>query len=306
MRILILGATSAIGKCLVRRLVKNAHNLIIAVVRDKSIADFGQFQNLKILQFDMKQYFNICNYYTDAFDWVIPFTWSGLAAKTRTSYDVHKMSYEIMSSFCKMLIDKKIVNGFITPGTQVEYGAYINNGNFMEDAECHPLNAYGAMKFLFFQSINNSSRSKGIKHYHIRFYSVYSEEDKDRKIVNHVAKAVANKHRILLESDCSQSWNLLYVDDAVNAIIQMMNGNIPDGIYNVGHGDSRQLKNYLKTIDTIGSNSNYILFGNENNKNSIMAECRIDKILSTGAWIPTITWEAGANKLLSHYKTWKF
>lgn len=48
--------------------------------------------------------------------------------------------------------------------------------------------------------------------------------------------------------ECTQLWNYLYIDDAVNAIVKLLTGDAPAGVYNVAGEDTRPLREYIETM----------------------------------------------------------
>ena len=44
---------------------------------------------------------------------------------------------------------------------------------------------------------------------------------------------------------CTQLWNYLYIDDAVNVIVTLLTGDAPAGVYNVAGEDTRPLREYI-------------------------------------------------------------
>ena len=58
-----------------------------------------------------------------------------------------------------------------------------------------------------------------------------------------------------------QMWDFLYIDDAIEALYRLCTQGCPNGVYNFGSGDVRQLKDYVLEMAQITHTESELRFG---------------------------------------------
>ena len=56
-------------------------------------------------------------------------------------------------------------------------------------------------------------------------------------------------------------WDFLYIDDAIEALYRLCTQECPNGVYNFGSGDVRQLKDYVLEMAQITHTESELRFG---------------------------------------------
>ena len=146
----------------------------------------------------------------------------------------------------------------ITVGSQAEYG--ITTGCVEENYVCKPNTQYGIYKYKLFEETFQLCVKKGIQYKAPRIFSVYGPNDNEETLVmSCINKMVVGKPCYL--TMCNQEWDYLFVDDAVEALIALTERECMDGVYNLGSGDCRLLKEYVYEMKAILNSKSEIVFG---------------------------------------------
>lgn len=92
-----------------------------------------------------------------------------------------------------------------------------------------------------------------------------------------------------------QNWDFLYISDAINALLCLAHKPCADGIYNLGSGISKPLKEYVHEIrDILGSKSE-LNFGAipYPTTGMVSTEPDISKITEQTGWAPKVPFDKG-------------
>jgi nucleoside-diphosphate-sugar epimerase len=92
-----------------------------------------------------------------------------------------------------------------------------------------------------------------------------------------------------------QKWDFLYITDAIEALLCLAQKPCEDGVYNLGSGISRPLKEYIYEIrDILGSKSD-LIFGAVPYPSTgmVSTEPDISKIIDQTGWKPQIPFQKG-------------
>lgn len=302
MKILINGATSMIGSVLCNKLVEEGHCVIALTRRDSiNIINPKLSENLKIFTCDMSQYENLASIIREKIDVAFAIAWKGTRGTARDDKILQKISLEENKLFLQqafLLGCKK----FFTSGSQAEYGSWTGKNKVNENTETIPDTEYGLRKLDFYKYATEYCRKRGMVLIEPRFFSIYGPNDySDSFIISTLKKMLSNDTCELTR--CIQLWDFLYVDDAVNGLIRLMQQDNVNGVFNFGSGIAIPLSNYvIKMLEITGSNSqlNYgsipyfkgkIIHNNPN----------VSKLRNIG-WKPETDFESGIKKIIEKLK----
>lgn len=293
--ILITGATSFIGKNLVKKLLELDCQLILAIRDDSKKFLLPVSDKISFVILDLSKYNNIDKYINKNIDVVYHLAWNGTRGNSRADENLQKKNYVYSCELLKS-VKKLNVKVFISAGSQAEYG----NKNFMikEETIATPNSEYGKYKLKFYEFAKEYCYKNNISFKEPRFFSLYGPDDNENTII----KSTLNK---LLKNeecdftDCKQKWNFLYIDDAVEGLIKLGLSNCKDGIYNFGSRETKPLKDYIEEMVFITKSKSRLNFGviphNDSGEHGIDPD--ISKLVSNG-WKQSVDFYDGIIKIL--------
>ena len=131
-------------------------------------------------------------------------------------------------------------------GSQAEYGPKSNKLD--ETTSVDPTTLYGLGKNLAtYQVTEAMCRLRRVRHAWIRVFSTYGPRDNPAWLIpSLIAKLQAGEVPELTK--CEQIWDFLYVDDAADAIVDVAETRSPAGVFNLGSGEGRPLRDTVMLL----------------------------------------------------------
>lgn len=240
-KILVTGATGLIGKSLIKRLLQNNSVSIIAVVRDKekAIRLFGpEDGRIKYLISDV----NIINPIEMGIDYVIH-----AASQTSSKAFIEEPVETILTSIqgTKNLLEiamKSRVKGFVYLSSMEVYGNPLddekiteNHGtdiNTMKTRSCYP-----ESKRLCETLCTSYASEYGVPAMVLRLAQTFGPgvEYNDSRVFAEFARCVIENRDIVLHTKGETKRSYLYTEDAVDAILTVLEKGRPGEAYNVAN-----------------------------------------------------------------------
>lgn len=295
MKVLITGANCFIGKRLLMKL-SMAGVESVSVIRHKSPLkeELDNLMNTSVLECSMEEYSTLDKHVL-GIDAAVLLAWNGTRGSLRMDSSLQKANYEYNMKAIQSLIHAGCKT-IITAGSQAEYGFY--EGLISEDYECHPNTEYGKYKLKLYEDARATCEMCGVKLIEPRYFSLYGPNDyKDTLIMSLIRKMLKSEPCDLTE--CIQKWDYLYIDDAVDALYRLIVNDCEGGVYNVGSGDTRDLKEYVLEVKRILRSDSVLNFGAipypETGMVSICPD--VCKLMDSISWKPQVTFEDGIRKI---------
>ncbi|MCM1118676.1 MAG: NAD(P)-dependent oxidoreductase [bacterium] len=304
MRILITGATSMIGLSLCERLSKG-NNQIIAVVRKNSLKanKLPQTDNMKIVKCDMKDYSLLSEMNIEKLDSAVLLAWNGTRGSERNNVDLQRSNYEASMTVLQQLVQMKC-KSIITAGSQAEYGPWHSPEKLKETAKATPNTEYGKSKLKFYEDAKEICNANGVRLTEPRFFSLYGPNDFEGTMVISILKKMLAGESCDL-TQCVQLWDFLYIDDAIEGLIKLIETQEAFGIYNFGYGEkeSVSLKKYIQKMYQITNSTSVLNYGTIPYPESgiVNANPCVDKLKSLG-WEPRVSFEEGIQEIIKTLK----
>lgn len=300
MRLVISGATSMIGAALANKLLENDHE-VVAVVRPntKKTETLKKSPNLSIVECNMKDYAKLNGLIQGNIDAAISTAWNGTRGADRNNKELQEENYKCSIAFLEEMIDKGCKK-FLTAGSQAEYGLWDKNEKLNEDVIPNPNTEYGKYKLKFYEYAKDYCKSKGCMLIEPRFFSLYGPKDYEGTlIISTLKKMLENKPCELTK--CIQFWDFLYIDDAIEGLMLLLEKDVSEGIYNFGSGYSVPLKNFILKMKEICNSSSELKFGNICYPDSgiVNVNPSINKLESYG-WKTKISFEDGIKSIIKN------
>lgn len=298
-KVIITGATSFIGEALINRLCEEGY-YIYAIIRPNSKKKhiLANKRNVEIIEIDMNSYFNLDKIINTECDYFISFAWNGTRGNERNDshkqQENYKYSMEALNAALRLNCKK-----IISAGSQAEYGNY--DTIISEETICRPVTEYGKSKLKYYENAIKECKEKGVSFKEPRFFSIYGPGDYENSLIISTIRKML-KNEVCQFTESTHMWNFLYISDAIEGIIKLIEIDCADGPYNFASNDTRKLKDFIEDIK-VATNSNSLLRFGEipytiNNCFSLKPE--IEKFYSETGWQPKIRFHDGLVKTIDY------
>ena len=241
-KILVVGGTGFIGQQLIKRCLKLKMD-VTSLSKKKIHSKKKIFKNVKYLFADLSNLDSLKNILKGNYDFVVNLGGNIDHENKRLTYNSHYIGVKNLYKVFKK--DKKIKN-FIQIGSSSEYGKI--EGSITEDAKCKPKLIYGRSKLKATKFLIKKFEKNSFPVSILRFFQVYGPFQKKNRLIPYTINCSLNNKRFNC-SEGSQFRDFLYIDDAINAIINCLNNKKALGqIINIGYGRPYKVKDIIMTI----------------------------------------------------------
>lgn len=293
--VLMTGATSFIGRHMLTHLLR-AGVQVTAIVRPDSPYNvyLPQHLLLNVLPLPLDDVETLPARLRVSPDTIIHLAWDGTRMPQRE--DDALQAWNTKRSLQLIDIGVEVgVNVFMGAGSQAEYGY---GGVLREDSPTHPSNAYGKAKLAVCQEGASRCKAQGLRFVWPRIFSLYGRGDAAGTLVSVCLDKMQQNEDVLL-SPCTQMWDFLYIQDAVAALIMLLENDEAAGVYNLASGKARPLYEFVEEMARAVGTSSRLLFGTlplGNNPEGFMPA--VEKIMACVEWRPTTPFAEGIRKML--------
>ena len=298
MKIVITGATCMIGRALCAKLISMGYE-VYAVVRNTNKCNILPLESDKmhIVISSMEQYNSLDQKISITPDVAILLAWEGTRGNNRDNIEVQQNNYSNNMNAIKS-IKKLGCHKIIIAGSQAEYGPWYKAEKQLEDSIPHPNTAYGKFKLKLFEDASEFCKNNSIKIYEPRFFSLYGPEDFDGTMVMTILERMMHNEPCQL-TECVQLWDFLYVSDAIEGLICLIEKECKIGIYNLGYGEAHPLKVYIELMQKATNSLSTLEYGAIPYPATGMVNINPDvtKLKALG-WEPRVGFEQGIRKII--------
>lgn len=255
MKILILGAAGFIGTNLTIQLAKNPHNKLTLVDVDKTYfaPAVTKNNNTNIIEstFDKNTDFDSILQNQE----VVYHLVSTTVPTTSNQHISQELQANVIFSAnlfeaCVRCNVKKVV--FISSGGTV-YGKEASCP-LKEKTTTNPISSYGIQKITIEKLLYLYNYLYGLDYRIIRLANPYGPYQRPNGILGAVTtftyKALRHE-KIMVYGDGSVIRDYIYIDDAVRAMLKIVNGENDERIFNLGCGSGTSIKKVLETIQNV-------------------------------------------------------
>ena len=258
MRIVISGATSFVGINLIRELIKESKNEIIALIRENSpnkklLNEFGD--RIRILCINLDNIRTLFNH-IDFLDVFYLVAWRGTRGQDRNDEEMQKKNYIDTIETIKTAI-KLHAKTIIGVGSQAEYG-YVER-RIDENVIPNPSSAYGVYKLKTYQDGKKICEQNSVNFKWGRIFSAYGIGDNSKTLIMYCVENMLKGLPVYVSS-CTQKWNYTNIVDIANIFAKMCKDEIPSGLYNVCGDDTRCLREFVEEIRTITKSESVVMY----------------------------------------------
>ncbi|WP_202107733.1 NAD-dependent epimerase/dehydratase family protein [Succinivibrio dextrinosolvens] len=302
----ITGATGAIGRSLINICIQNEYEVLVVVHRSSTRAsDLKNINHCSVLWLDLDEYDNALEEMkkqeidNSGYDLFFHLAWKAPFGKDRDNLDLQLTNID--STLSAVRFAKSIgCSTFVGIGSQAEYGRV--DGILSPETPAYPESGYGIAKLCSSQFAKLACEQQEIQYRWCRILSVYGPYDREQTLISYALTKMLNNEDTSF-SPCEQMWDYIYSDDAANAIFLVGMKGENGGIYMIGSGVIRPLKDYIKDIADITGYKKDIGFGKRpyNDKQVMFLQADVEGLKKLG-WNHNITFENGIRKYVNWLK----
>lgn len=305
--IVVTGATSFVGAGAVRELLRRGDH-VYAVLREHStkahllMEDGKTPENLTILEADLGNLNSLPERIWESCDVFLHMGWRGAGSDARKSRDVQEES--VKDALNAVETAKALgCSRFLFTGSQAEYG--VHDRLMDEETPCRPTSPYGEAKLKVRTEAEKRCRKLGLDYGHVRIFSTYGPGDHPWSLISTcIATFLSGGHMEL--SDCSQTWNFLYIEDAGRALAALAEygGSLSEYgcVYNLGGPmeETGPLKGFVEQLYELCGRKGSFTYGirKPNAEGVVNLIPDIRKLEKVIGWMPEIRFEQGILNIL--------
>lgn len=272
MRVIITGATGAIGHALIAECIKQNIEVLAICHRGSKRAGLLADEVERMLQSEHAglngelpdhllkiEYLNLDEYATGLhsmqltssekcdskpYDIFFHMAWNGTTGASRNDEALQQQNAAY--SLDAVRLAKKLgCHTFVFAGSQAEYGRV--EGKLTADTATYPENEYGKYKLQAGEKTRALCESLSIKHIWARILSVYGPYDSKTSMIMSAISKLRNGE-IAEFTKGEQQWDYLYSSDAANALLLTAVKGKHGSIYPIGSGRVRALSEYIQVL----------------------------------------------------------
>ncbi len=294
--IVITGATGFIGYNLINKLLSIPYKITAVLRKNSKNLFIKTCDNVNVIEATMSEYKNLDRLISEPCDCFFSLAWNGIRGDERNNKDSQKKSYLASLDSLKCAINMGCKT-FFTAGSQAEYGLIYDKID--ETALCHPVTEYGKYKLQFFNEAKSECKRANVKLFEPRFFSLYGPGDFKGTLISSLITKFLNNEECAI-TECIQMWDFLYISDAINALILLMEGHHDDGIYNIASGDYHPLKYFVELMHMYTKSSSILKYGEIPYDKTGMVSIQPDvtKLMSIG-WKPYVSFKEGIANIIN-------
>lgn len=262
MKILITGGNGFLGSNIVRKLIKENHDVYVF---SKSVHNIHDIINK--IKFSFSSNNELLNFEKDILEFspevVIHCGWSG-GNSYQDVTDLSQFHENVESSInlIEILNKLQIKPKFIGFGSFSEYGnlfSPINENDFET-----PLDLYGLSKLTFKNYSKMLCEMYKIDWVWVRPCYIYGPKDVKTRLIPSLINKLLRNQDITLD-DCNKTIDYLYIDDFVNYLYSLLQNN-SIGTYNICSGKQYNLKQLIQNIAEIAESKSIVTFDSKLNR----------------------------------------
>ena len=300
-RVILTGATGAIGMALIEELIQNnVEMLILCRERSARNGNIPVHPLVTIKYCSLERLESLQNDTGKEYDALYHFAWAGTMGNVRN--DMYLQNKNVQYTLDAVGVAERFgCRTFSGAGSQAEYGRV--EGVLQENTPVFPENGYGMAKLCAGQMSRVLCEQKGIRHIWARVLSVYGPYDNpNTMIMSTIGKLLRKEIPPLTKGE--QKWDYLYSGDAARAFFLLAEKGRDGKIYCIGGGKAYPLVAYIQQLrDCIDKKAalgiGEIPYGS---KQVMYLKADISELTKDTGFVPEYTFEIGIRNTVDWYK----
>lgn len=286
-KVLITGGAGFIGSNLAHALVKENE---VVVVDDLSM---GKKENISDI--DVKFYeHDVCDssfmhqlLTEEKFDYIYYLAAvSSVADSVIRPIDTHLVNQESVLDTLEYIRQNNLsIKKFLFTSSAAVYGNYPDFPK-KEDERVQPLTPYAIDKYASERFTVDYNKLYGIPTVAVRFFNVFGPRQNPDSpysgVLSIITKCLKDDQDFLLYGDGKQTRDFIYVEDVVNALIEVSKLDIDSDVYNIANGKETSLIEMIRTYESISGKKLKIVRKAERNGDITRSVADTSKLRSIG------------------------
>ncbi len=296
-RVIVTGATGAIGSALVKRLVENQTEVLV-LCRESSarVKNLPQSPLVSVKHCSLEGFSSLENDTDKQYDVLYHFAWEGTTGQSRN--DGYLQNANVRYTLDAVELAKRFgCTAFVGAGSQAEYGRV--EGKLTASTPTFPETGYGVAKLCAGQLSRIRAKQLGLRHIWTRILSVYGPNDGAQSLISSLIDSLLRGESPRC-TPAEQEWDYLYSGDIARAFVALGERGRDGKIYVLGSGNARPLKEYICTVRDLIAPQVEISFGAiPYYENQVMYLCAdISEITADTAWKPQTSFQEGIKEIV--------
>lgn len=255
-KIIVTGATGAVGSAVVRRAVDKGM-VVTCIVHQgsKRLGNLPQSDNVHIVECNLQDYRTLS--LDGQYDAFIHLSWEKTVGASRDDAEVQTRNIQYTLDAVQ-LAHRSGCSVFVGAGSQAEYG--VQSVDLTPDLAVKPESGYGIAKYAAGKLSAMLCKNLGMRQCWVRILSIYGPNDGENSLISYLIREfkLGNSPQL---TKCEQMWDYLYADDAANAILAIAEKGADGKAYPLGSGEGRRLSEYVEDIKNAINPSVEVLYG---------------------------------------------
>lgn len=294
-KIIITGATGAVGSAVVRRAIENGKDVTCIVHQgSKRLGNLPQSDKVHIVECDLRDYRTLS--LDGQYDAFIHLSWEKTVGASRDDAEVQTRNIQYTLDAVQ-LAHRCGCSVFVGAGSQAEYG--VQSVDLTPDLPVKPESGYGIAKYAAGKLSAMLCKSLGMRQCWVRILSVYGPNDGENSLISYLIREFKAGNSPQL-TKCEQMWDYLYADDAADAILAVAEKGIDGKAYPLGSGNGRRLSEYVEDIKNAINTSIEVQFGAKEYypHQPMHLVANISELSGDTGWTPIIDYWEGINRII--------
>ena len=299
--IVITGATSMLGIALIEECLRKSIEVIaIAHRNSKNLSRVPKSDRIRLIELDNEELgnFDPLDLRAEVF---YHFAWDSTGRGVDGSdlrLDAGLQSKNIGTTLDAVRLAQKFgCRKFFFAGSQAEYG--VSDRPLNRRTPINPSMAYGVAKYAAGRLSEILCRSLGIEFIHGRILSVYGINDGAQTLISYLIRSYLADERPQLTAG-EQLWDYLYADDAARCFRLLGESDAAHGVYCIGSGVARPLREYIEIIHRLTGSTVELIFGEKSYAPDqvMFLQADISDLRRDCGFSPSISFEDGIGRII--------
>lgn len=299
MRVFLTGGSGGIGSAVVEKLLQN--NFTVAcLVRDENLALDPRITKIKGDLLDIPGIASALKEFKP--ETLVHLAWIGVDQKEKSNPN---QIFNLQAATDLLILGKQAgVKNFIGMGSESEYG--LQGRKLDETAKTLPISKYAIAKLATGLLCEKLCRDLEIKYVWLRLFSSYGPRDRAGSLMSLLIKTLLAGKSMSL-SKCEQVWDYVYSKDIADLIALIAQDVKATGVFNLGGGNARPLKEVVLKIGQMINTQAELKFGEipYSPTTNMHLEADISKLQKCYGWAPQTPLEQGLQETISWHKSKK-
>lgn len=294
-RIIVTGATGAVGSAVVRRAVDKGKDVTCIVHQgSKRLGNLPQRDKVHIVECNLQDYRTLS--LEGQYDAFIHLSWEKTVGDSRDDAEVQTRNIQYTLDAVQ-LAHRCGCSVFVGAGSQAEYG--VQSVDLTPDLPVKPESGYGIAKYAAGKLSAMLCKNLGMRQNWVRILSVYGPNDGENTLISYVIRELKAGRSPRL-TKCEQTWDYLYADDAGDAILAIAEKGKEGKAYPLGNGQGKKLSEYIEIVKMMIDSSVGVEYGVRDYypHQPMYLVADLSELTSDTGWKPYYSFEMGMKTIL--------